>query len=166
MIFVYILKLKNKKYYVGKTTNPKFRIQTHFDKSGSAWTKKYKPLSIVEIISGCDDFDEDKYTLIYMGKYGINNVRGGSFCEIKLSKTNLAIIHKMLTGSMNKCYNCGSSDHFANKCTFSDSESDSDSDSDSDSEDEYKRIVCYKCGRDGHKSPDCYAKKDIDGNTL
>ena len=27
-------------------------------------------------------------------------------------------------------------------------------------------ITCYRCGRDGHKSPDCYAKTDIDGDYI
>ena len=37
------LQLENNKYYVGKTTNLDFRIEQHFNSSGSQWTKKYKP---------------------------------------------------------------------------------------------------------------------------
>ena len=48
--------------------------------------KKYKPIKILELLSDCDNFDEDKY--------GINNIRGGTFCEIKLSKDNLETIKK------------------------------------------------------------------------
>ena len=43
------------------------------------------------------DYDEDKYTLKYMNKYGINNVRGGSFCELYLSEENQKNIKKILT---------------------------------------------------------------------
>jgi predicted GIY-YIG superfamily endonuclease len=82
MVFIYTLELENKKYYVGKTTNPTFRLEQHFNLSGSEWTKKHKPLKILEIIPKCDNFDEDKYTIKYMEKYGINNVRGGSFIKI------------------------------------------------------------------------------------
>ena len=65
MTNIYILKLKNNKYYIGKTNNPQFRLTQHFDSNGSAWTKKYKPIKIIKIIPNCDNFDEDKYTKIY-----------------------------------------------------------------------------------------------------
>ena len=63
MVFIYVLKLKNSKYYIGKTNNPKIRLDKHFDLNGSKWTQKYTPLNIQEIIPDCEDFDEDKYTL-------------------------------------------------------------------------------------------------------
>ena len=79
-------------------------------------SRKYKPIKVLELLSNCDNFDEDKYTLKYMEKYGINNVRGGSFCEVKLSEENKNTIKKMLDGSTDKCYICGENGHFANKC--------------------------------------------------
>ena len=45
-MLIYILELENKKYYVGKTTNPDFRLEQHFNNSGSQWTKKYKPIKV------------------------------------------------------------------------------------------------------------------------
>ena len=51
-----------------------------------------------------------------MEKYGINNVRGGSFCEIKLSDNNLITLNQMIKGVTDKCYICGKTDHFANDC--------------------------------------------------
>jgi len=44
MVFIYILELENKKYYVGKTTNPDFRLEKHFNNSGSQWTKNTNQL--------------------------------------------------------------------------------------------------------------------------
>ena len=83
--FVYVLLLQNNKYYIGKTSNPNFRLAQHFNFNGSAWTKKYKPIRLVKLIPNCDKYDEDKYTKKYMGKYGINNVRGGAYCSMVLS---------------------------------------------------------------------------------
>lgn len=116
MVYIYVLKLKDNKYYVGKTINPEFRIKNHFHKNGSAWTKKYKPLKIEALIPDCDDYDEDKYTKIYMDKYGIENVRGGSFVSIKLDETTVNYLTHMSNGTNDKCFRCGRSGHFAANC--------------------------------------------------
>ena len=50
MLYIYVLKLSCNKYYVGKTTNPEFRLDSHFDSDGSAWTLKYKPIGLVDLI--------------------------------------------------------------------------------------------------------------------
>ena len=50
MVFIYALKLENNKYYIGKTNNPSFRIESHFNTEGSFWTKKYKPIQVLELI--------------------------------------------------------------------------------------------------------------------
>ena len=116
MVFIYILELENKKYYIGKTTNPDFRLEQHFNNSGSQWTKKYKPIKILELKPNCDDYDEDKYTRMYMDKYGINNVRGGSYVQIKLDKVTIENLEKMNRGTTDKCFLCGEKDHFAKDC--------------------------------------------------
>lgn len=100
-MFIYILKLQQNKYYIGKTNEPNFRIDTHFNANGSAWTKKYKPISVSVIIPNCDNYDEDKYTLLYMSKYGIDNVRGGSFVQLKLSEE----MQRILNGPNDKRFN-------------------------------------------------------------
>jgi hypothetical protein len=191
MVSIYVLELEDKKYYIGKTKDPDFRIEQHFNSFGSQWTKKYKPKKILEIISGCDNFDEDKYTLKYMEKFGINNVRGGTFCEVKLNKDNLGTIKKMINGSTDKCYICGENGHFAKKC-----EKDDDNileeivevfccsycDKEFDTlkgvnchENLYcknknaknnQKNTCYKCGREGHYASDCYAKNTISGDEI
>ena len=56
MVYIYILKLKNNKYYVGKTKKPEFRLKQHFNANGSAWTRKHPPIKIVKIIRGCDGY--------------------------------------------------------------------------------------------------------------
>lgn len=116
MVYIYTLLLENNKYYIGKTNNPDIRLDNHFNSFGSNWTNKYKPLHVIEILNNCDDYDEDKYTLKYMAEYGINNVRGGSFCQIILAPEYIRTIKQMIAGSSDRCYLCNSTEHFANKC--------------------------------------------------
>ena len=150
MRYIYVLALNCNKYYIGKTSNPHFRIEQHFNFNGSNWTKKYKPIKILEIIPNCDNFDEDKYTLEYMKNYGIENVRGGSFCEITLDNSHITTIKKMILGSSNKCYICNEFGHFANECNKN-----LISRKVKFTKNFRKNIFCYKCGEEGHYKNEC-----------
>jgi len=164
MVFIYILQLEDKKFYIGKTDNPQFRLNYHFNYNGSAWTKKYKPLKVLELIPNCNNFDEDKYTKIYMSKKGINNVRGGTYCKIKLDNDEIELLKKEINGANDCCYICGSNQHFANNC---------DNNYDNIIVDKLTKQLnsllieqerCFRCHKTGHFSNKCYATKDFYGN--
>ena len=116
MVYIYVLELEEGKYYVGKTNNPQFRIHKHFNYSASAWTTKYKPVKLLKIIPNCDNYDEDKYTRMYMDVYGIENVRGGSFVAIELNNNVVYYLKKMSNSTNNRCFICGKEGHFAKDC--------------------------------------------------
>jgi len=119
MTYIYILRLEEGKYYVGKTQRPKIRISDHFKCNGCAWTQEYKPVKIINIIPNCDNYDEDKYTLQYMQRYGIDNVRGGSFTKYILEYSQIKIINTMLKSNNDMCFKCGKKGHFADTCLHS-----------------------------------------------
>ena len=77
------------KYYKGK---------------GSKWTQKYTPIKVITTYKIKDLHDEDKITIKYMEKYGINNVRGGSFCNVELSNGEKEVLSKMINTQNNKCF--------------------------------------------------------------
>ncbi len=116
MVYIYVLELEYSKYYIGKTNDPKRRLLEHCNSEGSAWTKLYKPIRIKQIIQDCSSFDEDKYTLEYMSLYGIENVRGGSFCSVELTNEDKIVLQRMIRGSLDKCFKCGNEGHFASDC--------------------------------------------------
>jgi|UniRef100_A0A6C0JUE5 predicted GIY-YIG superfamily endonuclease len=116
MEYIYILKLKNNKYYIGKTQDVENRFKQHINGVGSSWTKKYKPISIIKQIKSTSQFDEDKYVKEYMAKYGIENVRGGTYTSIELDDISLFQLQKELWHSKNLCTRCGRNTHFIKDC--------------------------------------------------
>ena len=62
MVYIYVLLLEQNKYYIGKTTNPSFRLEQHVNSEGSYWTKKYKPVQIHELKPEQTDHDEQRIT--------------------------------------------------------------------------------------------------------
>jgi len=131
---IYVLKLKENKFYIGKSINVNKRIKQHFKGRGSTWTRLYQPTEIYEIRRNCDVFDEEKITLQYMQLYGINNVRGGSYSRICLDKYEINQVVRIIRSSEDRCYVCGSKDHFAKACS---------------------KLFCKKCKHNGHSYKDC-----------
>ena len=113
---IYIIKLEKGKYYIGKTRNIEKRWEEHLTGNGSGWTKKYKPTSLITTIKSTSQFDEDKYVKEYMAKYGIDNVRGGTYSNIVLDANSIAVLEKEIWHSKNLCTRCGRDSHYIKEC--------------------------------------------------
>ena len=116
MEHIYILKLEDGKYYIGKTKNVEKRWTEHITGNGSGWTKKYKPMSLSKTVVSTSYFDEDKYVKEYMSKYGIENVRGGTYSNIDLDTNCISVLEKEIRHSKNLCTRCGRNTHFIKDC--------------------------------------------------
>jgi predicted GIY-YIG superfamily endonuclease len=116
MEHIYILRLKAGKYYIGKTKNVDKRWAEHTAGCGSGWTKNYPPLSLVKSVVSTSHFDEDRYVKEYMEKYGIENVRGGTYSNVVLDANCIAVLEKEIRHSNNLCVRCGRGTHFVKDC--------------------------------------------------
>ena len=237
---IYILKLENNKYYVGKSNDLETRMISHKNGTASMLTKKYKPISVEQIIPNACSYDENKYTIEYMDKYGIDNVRGGLYVTEALDNTQrndikkqiwganmgskygeqMIVVHNVeekdillkivkkqrhLTGQdilktepdilktvldifkeeykdkklIKTCFDCGKTGHYTNKCpnkkeTFNCRYCNKEFETQKGTifhenvhcKSVPKKNECYRCGRSGHYSNNCYAKTNIDGNYL
>jgi GIY-YIG catalytic domain/Zinc knuckle len=179
MTTIYVLRCKEGKYYIRKSTNIDERFAEHLAGLGSEWTKIYEPVEIENIYDNSSNYDEDKYVLMYMGEHGINNVRGGSFSDLKQSE--LETINKMIKGSTDKCFQCGKSDHFIANCPNKKNnvfishlmsnqavvryKSKAENKCVNTLQYHFNNINktnrCYKCNRFGHYASNCFAKTNI-----
>jgi predicted GIY-YIG superfamily endonuclease len=149
---IYVLRLEGGRYYVGKSDNVMKRYQQHVGGGGSAWTKKYKPVSLEKTVENVSPFEEDKITKEYMAKYGVDKVRGGSYVEVELSDFHKEALNMEIWGAKDLCSQCGRKGHWVkdcraktdvsgNKIAYEDS---SDEEEDSDEEVEWG---CEYCDR-------------------
>lgn len=117
MKVIYVLRLKNNKWYVGFTTNLQRRYEQHLTGYGAWWTKYHPPLEIVETREQKTIFDEDNVTKEYMLLHGVDNVRGGAYCQITLPDYQLQALEQEFRHATNRCLVCGASDH--RMCNYS-----------------------------------------------
>ena len=173
---VYVLKCEDDKYYVGKTYNLSKRYDAHLSGYGAFWTRLYKPIEIVEKIYTSDKYDEDKYVWKYMEKYGIENVRGGSYTEILMPESSIKCAERHIKSACDICYSCGQKGHMISNCP---SQSSSRKRKNDDIEEKcYKKhkknetsgsnlvAKCTRCKRYGHYYLQCYARTMRNGTYI
>jgi cellular nucleic acid-binding protein len=172
---IYVLKLEHGKYYVGRSIDPIKRYQEHLNGTGSSWTRLHEPISFLETRPEHSILDEDKLTKEYMLKYGIENVRGGSYVTLELSSAQRTAIQTELWSAQGQCTRCGRLGHFIKDCRLPIAsrggggysarvEESSEEESEEESSDE--EDACYRCGRTSHFVRNCYASTDKYGNRI
>lgn len=160
---IYVLRLTGGRYYVGKSNDVTSRFQQHLAGTGSAWTRKYRPIALEREIKNASPFEEDKITKELMAKHGIEKVRGGSYVQEELSEFHVEALKMELWGATDKCTTCGRQGHFARNCYARKDVTGKEIDTESESDDDSSRSSgsCYCCGRSGHYAADCYASTRV-----
>jgi predicted GIY-YIG superfamily endonuclease len=174
---LYVLELKHGKYYVGTTNDLQKRFQEHVDGTGAVWTRKYAPLAIERSVMVDGPLHEDRVTKELMLKYGIDNVRGGSYCRIDLDDGQYQSLTTELRSATGVCFKCGLPGHFAAQCHHKAVSTKEDKKSshghlNTMSKKGHPKTVsrrdegCFRCRRSGHFANTCYARTDVDGYLL
>jgi len=183
---LYVLELEDGKYYVGKTTNLVKRIKEHATGDGSEWTWTYRPVKVLEHRPVKDAYDETNTTKDLMKKYGVENVRGGAYCQMELPASHKSVLETEIRASSDACFKCGKQGHFAASCRSHSAIVWECSGCDTEYATRAQAVnckcqrpppkkapsppasrgVCYRCGRAGHYSPDCYASRHKKGYEL
>ena len=149
---IYVLKLSENKWYIGKTLrNVDERFKEHIEGKGSSWTTKYKPIKIEKIYKDCDYQVENHITHEYMEEYGIENVRGGSYTNVELYPEQINYL-ELITNP----------EHWFEgelHCYYSDEIKKLYNDYREMEKDE-KNNLCYKCFSKNHFAKDCKLGKN------
>ena len=81
--YVYALELSDGKYYIGCERKDVNTVDRHMSGNGTPWTTQHKPISVIEKFVG-EKKDEKLLTLLYMKKFGYQNVRGYAWSQINM----------------------------------------------------------------------------------
>mgnify|MGYP000066429210 CR=1 FL=1 len=154
---VYILRLRQGRFYVGASFDVTSRYREHQNGHGTAFTRKFPPVCIVETRPCVTGFEEDMVVKEMMKTHGIDNVRGGTYSACQLSDSQIQALQTEIWGASNRCFRCGSTTHWVQECPSEDSESERGDD---------EQDSCFRCGRQGHWVRDCYARTHVDGSYL
>lgn len=120
-MYVYSIELEGGFYYVGSSSDPMKRFELHMLGEGSSWTKLHRPVQIIRQrkVNGDDGqarIDEDAEVKRLVKKYGIDQVRGGSYSQVKLSAFELKVFQRELWHCDDACIRCGCQTHWVNNC--------------------------------------------------
>ena len=101
----YLLLLQNGRFYAGRTQDPMKTLQTHREGLGPAWTQIHPPQHFVEMRPNMDPATLDVYVASMMEKYGVENVRGGSWSHVRLTDQDRMAVREA-AGGQSGCVIC------------------------------------------------------------
>lgn len=116
MYTIYVLRCRNGKFYVGKSSNYQRRVSQHQDGLGTYWTMLHKPVDVLRVVPEEYPGHEDYVTKETMAQYGTDNVRGGSYCQVVLPTSTRTFLEQEIRSMQNTCFRCGGHGHYYQHC--------------------------------------------------
>ncbi len=96
------------------------RFRAHKAKEGAAWTARHGAYAIVAWQLCAGQYDEERWTLEWMDRHGVEHVRGGSMTRVELDDAEKERFVKCQRNEHDLCLICGASkvDHWARDCNL------------------------------------------------
>ncbi|EEH54623.1 uncharacterized protein MICPUCDRAFT_60771 [Micromonas pusilla CCMP1545] len=118
---IYVLKLEDDCFYVGKTTDVRGRLEKHRRGCNTwAWTAKHKPIpgddAIYFVETMTEPTAEDAITERMMCEYGIDKVRGGTFSKPNLPEHQAKTLKDKWCTWTDSCFVCREAGHKSINC--------------------------------------------------
>ena len=118
---VYVVKLRDNRFYVGYTSDFRKRLNQHLKGKSSEWVKKFKLASnpVYKIYETEEKIDELFHFIEMVKIFGVQNVRGAQFSAIKLSEKSISTIKILETYEDLRlviCEKCGLRGHDKSIC--------------------------------------------------
>jgi hypothetical protein len=116
--FVYILRLRNCRFYVGVTDDLSVNYYDHVAGTAAEWTRIYHPVSYERIIPNCKDVV--RYVKEYMATYSIESTRGAPYEDVELSEEQKQQLLWELYSGAAPCIRCNYKGHTIWECAYAD----------------------------------------------
>ena len=158
---IYILRLGERKWYVGVTNDIEARAWEHATGNGAAWTTHYGIQGLESHHLEMDEMDETNTTLAMMMTYGIENVRGGPWTRMSITPADIEDQSLIMRHVRNACMRCGATSHYVNTC-FAKRSWDEFDIKDQSLIMRRVRNACMRCGATSHHVNTCFAKRSWD----
>jgi len=91
---VYLMALEHGAYYVGVSSDPEKELEAHREGLGPVWTQIHRPVRIVDVVEHVPASEVNEVVRNFMGVYGMDRVRGGSWEGVHLSDADRQVIRQ------------------------------------------------------------------------